>query len=55
MQNIVATMRQRNARPAESAASYTPAIERRSDPSQYTKEDFDRIDEIVMNGGSVII
>lgn len=55
MQNIVATMRQRSARPAESAATFSPAIERRSDPSKYTKEDFDRIDEIVMNGGSVII
>ena len=52
-QDAVRAIRQRAARPAESAMSYSPAIERRSDPSKLTNEDMDRIDEIVMNGGTV--
>ena len=52
-QDAVRAIRQRAARPAESAISYSPAIERRSDPSKLTNEDMDRIDEIVMNGGTV--
>ena len=52
-QDAVRAIQQRAARPAESAISYSPAIERRSDPSKLTNEDMDRIDEIVMNGGTV--
>ena len=52
-QQIVNTIAQRAARPMEGALNHAPAIERRSDPSKLTKEDFERIDEIVAAGGSV--
>ena len=52
-QNAAQAIRQRAARPMESAMSYAPAIERRSDPSKLTDEDMDNIDKIVIDGGVV--
>lgn len=52
-QDAANAIRQRAARPMESAMSYSPAIERKSDPSTLTNEDMDEIDRIVMNGGTV--
>lgn len=52
-QNAAKAIQQRAARPVESAMQYSPAIERRSDPSSLTNEDMDEIDRIVMNGGTV--
>ena len=52
-QQVVNNIAQRAARPMEGALNHAPAIERKSDPSKLTKEDFERIDEIVAAGGSV--
>lgn len=52
-QNAARAIQQRASRPMESALNYTPAIERRSDPSTLTNADMDEIDRIVMNGGTV--
>lgn len=53
-QQVVNNIAQRAARPMEGALNHAPAIERKSDPSKFTKEDFERIDEIVAAGGSVV-
>ena len=53
-QNVVSAIQQRAARPPENGLSmHNPAIQRRSDPSQLTDEDFDEINRIVAEGGSV--
>lgn len=53
-QNVVSAIQQRAARPPENGLSmHNPAIQRRSDPSQLTDEDFDEINRIVSEGGSV--
>ena len=51
--DAVSAIRQRASRPMESAMSYSPAIERRSDPSKLTDEDMDEINRIVSEGGVV--
>jgi hypothetical protein len=53
-QNVVSAIQQRAARPPENGLSmHNPAIQRRSDPSQLTDEDFDEINRIVSEGGTV--
>ena len=53
-QNVVSAIQQRAARPPENGLSmHNPAIQRRSDPSQLTDEDFDEINRIVAEGGTV--
>ena len=49
-QNVVNSIHQRASRPAEGALSHAPAIERRSDPSTLTDEDFDEINRQVALG-----
>lgn len=42
-QNVLNTIQQRAARPAEGALNHSPAIQRKSDPSSLTDADFDEI------------
>lgn len=49
-QNVVNTIQQRAARPPEAAMGHSPAIERRSDPSQLTADDLDEINRRVEMG-----
>lgn len=47
---MVDNFKARQARPAENAASHTPAVIRKTDPSKWTDEDFDEVEKRVMAG-----
>ena len=49
-QNVINSIQQRAARPAEGAMSHAPAVERRSDPSSLSDDDLDEINRRVANG-----
>lgn len=49
-QNVVNNFRQRAARPSENGLSKTPAVVRKADPSQLTREDMHNIAERVRRG-----
>ena len=52
-QNVVNTIQQRAARPAEGAMQSQTAIQRKSDPSKLTNEDLDEINRRVARGETV--
>lgn len=49
-QNVVNTIQQRAARPAEGALNHTPALQRKSDPSSLSDEDLDEINRRAARG-----
>lgn len=49
-QNVVNTIQQRAARPAEGALNHTPALQRKSDPSSLSEEDLDEINRRAARG-----
>ena len=52
-QNVVNTIQQRAARPAEGALNHQPALQRKSDPSSLSDEDLDEINRRVARGETV--
>lgn len=52
-QNVVNTIQQRAARPAEGALNHTPALQRKSDPSSLSDEDLDEINRRVARGEKI--
>ena len=52
-QDVVSTIQSRASRPVENGMNHSAAIQRKSDPSKLTNEDFDEIDRRVANGEAI--